>query len=788
MVVSTPHDDSEKSLTRRLPTAELTVDQHGTITRWSGAARSLVGFTASEMRGEPVTRLLSPRVDASGEDADTTAPVLVHGKDGRTQSCHVRIRPADDVAGGWAVTLTPVAAGEHGDRVGSAVLGTLFTQAPSSLCVYDCDLRLRQFNPAAQGMQGVFGPRSLGLMPHEVWPDSNSKEFEVRMRQVLKSGIPVLGFDKRGRPPDDPEHEHVFANSIFRLEDAQGRVLGLATTAVEITEQRIAEERIALLADASAVVGTSLSVVETGQQLADVTVPRFADAATVDVHAPVLAGEEPDPSDSDLRRVGLRYGGGDDRQRRRPRFPYPISMTERVDAPYRSEVHIPADDGEPLYRSTSGSRPVPCLVAPMKARGSVVGAVTFYRLRPGSSFSDFDSLTARDLASRAALSIDNARRYVREHNAAQALQHQMLRRRTTGQSAVTTSHYFTPASAGAHWFDVIPVSGARVAFVLGETTEAGLSGAAFIGRLGAAVHTLASLDLAADEVLARLDTLVTQMAGPEDDAPRHANASPAAEIRCLYGVYDPVSGRLSVAVAGHVPPAVAEPGERFRTLPMLVGKPLGTDERHFAGADFDLSDGSVIAFHTPALGPGTPTARDDRTPEWLTGVRGPAAGTPLDELRDTVLASSPDTGHTPSGEILLLARTRRLDDDQVHTWDLPSDPAIVATARSLVQRQLAVWGLEEAGFVTELVVSELVTNAIRHAEGPVRLRVIRDRQALICEVSDASTTAPHLRYARTGDEGGRGLFLIAQLTQRWGTRFSDSGKTIWTEQDTQPPA
>lgn len=221
---------------------------------------------------------------------------------------------------------------------------------------------------------------------------------------------------------------------------------------------------------------------------------------------------------------------------------------------------------------------------------------------------------------------------------------------------------------------------------------------------------------------------------------------------------------------------------------MLVGKPLGTDERHFAGADFDLSDGSVIAFHTPALGPGTPTARDDRTPEWLTGVRSPAAGTPLDELRDTVLASSPDVGHTASGEILLLARTRRLDDDQVHTWDLPSDPAIVATARSLVQRQLAVWGLEEAGFVTELVVSELVTNAIRHAEGPVRLRVIRDRQALICEVSDASTTAPHLRYARTGDEGGRGLFLVAQLTQRWGTRFSDSGKTIWTEQDTQPPA
>ncbi|GGW96334.1 hypothetical protein GCM10010297_17770 [Streptomyces malachitofuscus] len=794
MAVSTPHDGSERSLTRRLSTAELTVDQHGMIARWSGAARSLVGFTASEILGEPFARLLSPRGDAPGEGTDTTAPVLVHGRDGHTEACHVRIRPADDVPGGWAVALTPVTAGEHGDRVGPAVLETLFTQAPSSLCVYDSDLRLRQFNPAAQGMQGVFGPRSLGLTPHEVWPESNSEEFEVHMRQVLESGVPVLGFDKRGRPPDDPEHEHVFANSIFRLEDAQGRVLGLATTAVEITEQRIAEERIALLADASAVIGTSLSVVETGQQLADVTVPRFADAATVDVFAPVLVGEEPDPNHPDLRRVGLRYSGDDaapagDRQRRRPRFPYPIATGERVgDAPYRSEVLIPADDGEPLYRSTSGSRPVPCLVAPMKARGGVVGAVTLYRLRSGSSFSDFDSLTARDLASRAALSIDNARRYVREHNVARTLQHQMLRRRTAEQSAVTTSHYFAPASAGAHWFDVIPVSGARVAFVLGETTEAGLPGAASIGRLGAAVHTLASLDLTADEVLARLDTLVAQMADPEEGAFRHGNASSVAEIRCVYGLYDPVSGRLSLAVAGHLPPAVAEPGGTVRTLPVPVGKPLGTDERHFADADFDLPDGSVIAFYTPDLTHSAPTARDGRPPEWLAGPMASATGTPLDDLRNTIVASSPDVGNTPSGTVLLLARTHRLDNDQVHTWDLPSDPAIVATARSLVQRQLAVWGLEETGFVTELVVSELVTNAIRYAEGPIHLRVIRDHQALICEVSDASTTAPHLRYARTGDEGGRGLFLVAQLTQRWGTRFSDTGKTIWTEQDTQTPA
>lgn len=159
-----------------------------------------------------------------------------------------------------------------------------------------------------------------------------------------------------------------------------------------------------------------------------------------------------------------------------------------------------------------------------------------------------------------------------------------------------------------------------------------------------------------------------------------------------------------------------------------------------------------------------------------------AIGVPLRQLRNDIAEALSDAWASRRGAVLLLARTQRLDEDHMGSWDLPSDPAVVATARSLVQRQLALWGLEESAFVRELVVSELVTNAIRYAEGPIHLRVIRDHRALICEVSDASTAAPHLRYARSGDEGGRGLFLIAELTQRWGTRFSSTGKTIWTEQ------
>ena len=87
----------------------------------------------------------------------------------------------------------------------------------------------------------------------------------------------------------------------------------------------------------------------------------------------------------------------------------------------------------------------------------------------------------------------------------------------------------------------------------------------------------------------------------------------------------------------------------------------------------------------------------------------------------------------------------------------------------------------ELAFTTELILSELVTNAIRYGSGPIRVRLLRDR-SLICEVSDGSSTSPHLRYAATTDEGGRGLFLVAQFTERWGTRYTPDGKVIWAEQ------
>ncbi len=136
----------------------------------------------------------------------------------------------------------------------------------------------------------------------------------------------------------------------------------------------------------------------------------------------------------------------------------------------------------------------------------------------------------------------------------------------------------------------------------------------------------------------------------------------------------------------------------------------------------------------------------------------------------------------PADDIaVLIARTRVLPERHVTSWQLPLEATAAARARALVAGKLTEWALEHLAFSTELIASELVTNAYRYASGPMTLRLIRER-SLVCEVSDGSHTAPHLRRARTTDEGGRGLFLVAQMAERWGTRYSREGKTVWTEQ------
>jgi anti-sigma regulatory factor (Ser/Thr protein kinase) len=234
-----------------------------------------------------------------------------------------------------------------------------------------------------------------------------------------------------------------------------------------------------------------------------------------------------------------------------------------------------------------------------------------------------------------------------------------------------------------------------------------------------------------------------------------------------------------MARAGHHPPLMTRPGGLPEQVEMPAGPPLGVGGLPFEAIDLELPEGTVLAFYTDGLVQNRGQDVDSGRLMLQEALAEPAAS--LDESCEQILDALLPRTEVADDVALLLARTRVLPASKVATWDIPADPALVAAIRKQAVKQVEHWGLEEATFTAELVVSELVTNAIRYGARPIRLRLIHGASTLIVEVSDTSHTAPHLRRARTFDEGGRGLLLVAQLTQRWGTRHTAEGKTIWAE-------
>ncbi|MEU9479843.1 SpoIIE family protein phosphatase [Streptomyces sp. NPDC048191] len=581
-----------------------------------------------------------------------------------------------------------------------------------------------------------------------------------------------------------------------RPTDLRGGPAGSVTTLRDSTELRAlsgraeeARERLNMLYDAGVGIGTSLDVSRTAEELAELAVPRFADFATVDLFDAVLHGEEPKPGTA-LRRAacaGIRkdsplYPVGE-RIRWVATSPQARSLTTG------QSVLEPRLNDAPGWRAQNPERTGQVLeygihsliTVPLRAGSLVLGVANFWRAEKPQPFDAEELALAEELVARAAVSIDNARRYTREHSMAVTLQRSLLPRSLPEQGALDIAYRYLPAQAGVggDWFDVLPLSGARVALVVGDVVGHGLHAAATMGRLRTAVHNFSSLDLPPDELLGLLDELVGRIDQDETAADGSAAITGAT---CLYAVYDPVQRRCSVARAGHPPPALVHPNGRVGFPEVPAGPPLGLGGLPFETAELELAEGSRLVLYTDGL----VEDRERDIDEGLALLSDALLGTPGASPEETCRAVLDRLPARPSDDVaLIVARTRVLGPDRVAEWQVPTDPAAVSQVRSSVTRRLADWDLEELAFTTELILSELVTNAIRHGRGPIAVRLLRDR-TLICEVSDSSTTSPHLRYAASTDEGGRGLFLVAQLAERWGTRYTPHGKVIWAEQPLPP--
>ncbi|MFF8022107.1 SpoIIE family protein phosphatase [Streptomyces sp. NPDC007896] len=423
---------------------------------------------------------------------------------------------------------------------------------------------------------------------------------------------------------------------------------------------------------------------------------------------------------------------------------------------------------------------------PLMASGRVLGmcAVSFSHPR---SFGDGERTLLTALGGLVGQALERARLYDVEHARAQELQRGLLPRMLPRLPATSAAARYLPAGrdedVGGDWYDLIPLSADRVALVIGDVMGHGITEAATMGRLRTAVRTLADLEMSPDELFIHLNDLVSDLG--ED-----------CYATCLYAVFDPVAGRCTYSLAGHPPPVVVHPDGTVHIVDVSPDPPLGAAEPPFDTHQLDLPDESLLVLCTDGLVESATRDVDQGLAQLRHIVSQAAANTAyfdpadqdsdvrrLEDLCDTVVSALlPDPGQTNDDAGLLIVHTRCTAAGDVASCSLPEDPQAAGQARAYVREHLDAWGLEYLVPATELLVSELVGNVVRHATGPIRLRLLRSH-SLTCEVYDGSLTTPRIRRATFTDEDGRGLQLVAALSQRWGARYLDDGKCIWTEQD-----
>ncbi|KUN89891.1 protein phosphatase [Streptomyces bungoensis] len=770
--------------------AAAVLDDRGTVVGWTGTAQDLTGFCADEVHGRPVRELVAdlPHDPRRAAHVPATGRVRLRHQCGNTIDVTFRTTRVSGSADFLVLAAPTPHVADH--RHGAALLRALSAQNRITIALHDTDLTTVQTNAMPDTPDGR--PIQPGARLGDVLCAEDAESIEAVLRQVLETGAPVIHRNQRVSWRHHPARRHALSLSAFRLEDTRGRPAGVAALYIDDTDQLRARRQLDLAHAVAERVGGSLDVVRTAHDLADALVPTFGDLAAVDLADAVFDGDEP----------AERLGGGDPHLRNAALAPATADWPPGIQ---RGNL-VPSLSDHPLLRRFQHGETVvyhrddyialiggphsaeqflphdiqAVMVAPLHARGLTLGAIVVWRTGPSESFTADEVDLMRQIASRGALAIDNARRYTREYRAAVALQQRLLPPATTDTPAAETAGVYLPTDRGGgtsgDWYDAIPLPALRLALVAGDVIGRGIPASATMGRLRAAIQTLADLELEPDELLTRLADLVQRLAA---EAPPGDHDVMGAT--CLYAVYDPVTRRCAMASAGHPPPVLVRPDGSAEAVDIVPGPPLAVCGMPYETTTIDVEPGSVLALYTDGL---VQQAAHDvcdglqrLTDALATSCR---PGRALEEtgriLLDQLVDEAPRDDAT-----LLLARTRAVPANDTARWRIPADPAAVSDARAWATRHLTAWGLDDLLFPTELIVSELVTNAIRHGRPPAELRLIR-HHVLVCEVTDSNTSQPRLRRARTTDEGGRGLFLIAQLAERWGCRHGQNRKTIWSEQ------
>ncbi|MCP2338558.1 SpoIIE family protein phosphatase [Actinomadura rupiterrae] len=547
--------------------------------------------------------------------------------------------------------------------------------------------------------------------------------------------------------------------------------------------------RRALMDDALTRFGASLDLDQTARGIVEVVVPHYCNVSSVLILESLIAADEvhEETGSAVMRRIAV--SSEDDDPAWTATFPVGEVLVFPEGTPYREvldtarPVHLPhvrqgdaGDIAEKWRRNPVGHllSEVSMVLLPMIARDTLLGFIACTRVAGHRRFDAYDVEIGMEFAARAAIVIDNARLFSRERATALALQRSLLPNRLSAPASVEVRHRYLPGSklveVGGDWYESIALPGARVALIVGDVAGHGVRAAVTMGRLRTALHTLANLELPPADALHVMHELMIELGEQE---PHFAT--------CLYAVYDATTGTLEVASAGHLPPLVAAPDGSNAYLDVPPAPPLGV----FGGAtiesrEFTVEDGSVFVIYTDGLVENRGRDIDDGLARLRSLFTADTVGRPMEDLAKATLAGVYADQHRDDIAVLL-ARLHRMPADRMASWPLPTDPASVRRARGLVSSKLAEWDLDDLVYTTELLASELVTNALRYAPGGIELRLLLER-TLTLEVLDRSAALPRLRHALDDDENGRGLLVVSQLAHRWGTRRTPAGKVVWCEQ------
>ncbi|MCH0573253.1 SpoIIE family protein phosphatase [Streptomyces sp. MUM 136J] len=662
-----------------LNVASVVLDDHGRVVLWSPQAEELFGYPAGEALGRPAAEIMVHEqhvdlvvklfTDVMQTGQSWAGAFPVRHKDGSTRLVEFRnMRLLDDRGDVYALGLAADRSTLRRLERDVALSTRMVSQSPMGLAVLDTGLRYLSVNPALAQISGVPAENHLGRTVREVLPLMDAGGLESAARQVLDTGLPILDRPAVGRTQAEPDRDRAWSVSLYRLEDTLGTVLGVAASVTDITEQyregleaEAARRRLALIADASTRIGTTLELERTAHELAGVAVPELADVAAVDLLEAVVEGRRSSLGPAEpavIRALAVQANAAPEALRaadppgRTARYGPDRLVTQcvRTGRPVLVE-HVQEADLPRIAHSPEAAELLAAagvhsyLAVPLIARGEVLGSLDLKRTRNPLPFGPDDLVLARELAARAAVQIDNARWYQNARNVALTLQRSLLPSHPPVTGGLEVASRYQPAGAttevGGDWFDVIPLEDDKTALVVGDVMGSGLGAAATMGRLRTATATLAALDLDPAVLLEHLDRIT---AGLDE-----------AIATCVYAVHDPRLGRCRIANAGHLPPARVRAGHPPELLELPTGAPLGVGGVAFSTVTVDLAPGDLLVLYTDGLVETRRQPLDERLEELLSLLDDPAR--PLEEVCDLLLR----TLHHPDNHddvALLVARAR----------------------------------------------------------------------------------------------------------------------------------